>query len=415
MRSMKTKPFFQLKTAADVEAIIRQFAPRGAEEVGLFEALGRIAAEDLSASEDLPEFHRSTMDGYAIAAADSFGASESAPVYLAVKGEVLMGQEATQRLGGGEAIRISTGGMLPEGADAVVLVEHTKELRDGTLEAMRAVAPWANVLQVGADFRRGDVVVRRGARLRAQELGALAGLGITRLRVYDRPRVALLTTGDEIVEPEVRPRLGEVRNINRYTLLAMVRECGAVPVNLGHIQDDYESIAKAARQAIEEVDLLLVSGGSSMSMKDYSAQILHDLGEPGVLVHGVSIKPGKPLILARIGDKAAVGIPGHPVSAMIVAEVFVKPLIAQLSGCPPRHDLRERPLRATLQRNVASAPGREDYVRVVLSEQDGALLAMPILGNSAMISTMIRAQGYIRIGIDTEGLPAGATVEVYPF
>lgn len=412
---MKTKPFFQLKTPQEVEAIIAEFAPVETESVSLLEALGRVACEDITSPEDLPEFHRSTMDGCAVFSADTFGASESAPVYLQVQGEVAMGEEASVALEEGKAIKISTGGMLPEGSDAVVPVEYTKELSDGTLEVTRSVAPWASVVQIGEDFQQGELVLRRGTRLRAQEVGALAGLGITQVRVYRRPRVALITTGDEIVEPERRPQLGEVRNINRYTLLAMLQEAGAETINLGHLEDRYETIAKAARQAIEQADILLISGGSSMSMKDYTAQIIDELGEPGVLVHGVSIKPGKPIILAKIGAKAAVGVPGHPVSAMIVCEVFIKPLVYQLAGCSGPSDATQRTLEAVVQRNISSAAGREDYVRVVLTGENGKLLAHPILGNSAMMSTMIRAQGYIRIGVDCEGITENSLVQVYPF
>jgi len=367
-----------------------------------------VTAEPVTSPENLPPFHRATVDGYAVLAKDTFGASDGVPVYLEMIGEIFMGEEACVPISAGQAIKIATGGMLPAGADAVVMEEYTNLLDDRTLEVTRACAPWDGVLRAGEDVRRGDVILEAGRLIRPQEIGALSALGITRLRVYRKPLVSLIATGDELVDPEQVPAPGQIRNLNQYSIGAMIEECGGVVDHRGIVRDDYETIRRVVSDALERTDLVLISGGSSIGRKDFTVEIIESLGEPGVLVHGISISPGKPTIVARIGSKPVIGLPGHPVSAMIVCEVFGKSLIRHLAGLPMEEGSWRRTLRARLSRNVASGICR-------LTNRCVFWVAQPVLGKSSMISTMVKADGYIRIDLNSEGLREGQEVEVTLF
>jgi len=384
------------------------------EECPLTAALGRVVAEPIVAQVDVPGFSRSTVDGYAVRARDTFGASAAAPAYLELIGEVAMGQAAAQRLGVGQAVRIATGGMLPEGADAVVMVEYTAETPDGQVEIRRPAAPLENVIERGEDVRRGQVVLEPGHRLRPQDIGALAGIGCLSLPVYRRPRVAIIATGDEIVPPETEPGPGEVRDINSYSLAAQVEQEGGVPVRLGIVRDEYELLHQALQQAVAENDMVLISGGSSVGTRDVAARAINSLGEPGVLIHGVTLKPGKPTILAVAQGKPVYGMPGHPVSALVVYRLFVRPVLRRLMGCS-RELLPDPYVEAVLTRNVHSDPGRTEYIRVRLVAAGDELQAEPVLGASGLIMTMARADGLIVVPLGSDGLEAGSRVRVYPF
>ncbi|MCE2453546.1 MAG: molybdopterin molybdotransferase MoeA, partial [Nitrospinae bacterium] len=317
----------------------------------------------------------------------------------------------------GEAARILTGGMVPEGADAVVMEEFTTAPDAETLEVRRPTAVGENILGVGDDLKKDELILRAGARLRSQDVGALAGVGVTSVEVHRRPRVAILPTGDELVDPRETPRAGQVRDINRFSLAAGVVEAGGVPETEDILPDDLGVIKERLGRAVSQADVVLISGGSSMGLRDYTVEAIDSLGEPGVLVHGISIKPGKPTIIGRVvrdgEDKAVIGIPGHPVSALMIFHAFVRPIIGQLSGEVTRIDAGTESLAATLSRNVASAPGREDLVRVELEEGENGRVAHPLMGNSAMISTMTKADGYITIPLEAEGLREGAQVRVH--
>jgi molybdopterin molybdotransferase len=332
------------------------------------------------------------------------------PAYLTVVGEVGMGEAPRVRVVQGEAVWIPTGGMLPEGADAVVMVEHTEKLDERTIEVKRAVGPGENLIRPGEDFHAGAVALRRGRRLTPQDLGLLAGIGLTKVPVALPPVVALISTGDEIVPPEVEPGPGQIRDINTYTLSALVRQEGGTPRFCGLIPDDHDALLAALRRAAESSDLLLISGGSSVGPRDLVAQAINALGEPGVLVHGISMKPGKPTILGAAGGKAVVGLPGHPATVMIVFYVFVREMIWRLLGLEASPPL---PLRARLARRIASAPGREDYLRVYLERRNGELWAVPLLGKSGLIATMVKADGLVRIPLEREGVEVGEAVEVW--
>jgi molybdopterin molybdotransferase len=408
----------ELFQVLSVDEAAARFLPRIAplpdtEVVPVAEALGRVTAEEVASPMELPAFSRSNMDGFSVRAEDTFGATEGLPAYLKVVGEVPMGQAPTVRLNPGEAAKAHTGGMLAEGADAIVIVEHTQAVDATTIEVVRPAAPGENVIQVGEDVRKGQILLPAGRWLRAQDLGGLAAVGITAVRVRRRPRVTIVSSGDEVVPPDREPGPGQVRDINTYTLSAMVREAGGIAVPLGIAPDREEPLRALAQRAMAEGDLAVFSAGSSVSIRDITAKVIDSLGRPGVLVHGLSIKPGKPTILALVEDKPVVGLPGNPVSAIVIAGLFVLPAIAALLG------LRELPRRAEvaalLGKNVNSIPGREDYVPVRLTTKDGVLTAEPVFGKSNLIFTLVRADGLVKVPADASGIPAGERVTVRLF
>lgn len=383
-----------------------------AENIPVQEALGRILAADIFSPIELPTFPRSNMDGYAVRAQDTFGASDGLPAYLKVGGEVPMGETPQASVHPGEGVRIPTGAMVPEGADAVVMVEHTQEVDPSTIEVTRPVAPGENVVQVGEDVTRGERLLPKGHSIRPQDVGGLLGVGILTVSVVRRPRVAIIATGDEVVPPPVEPGPGQVRDINTYTIATLVLQAGGIPHPLGIIRDDYDALREAAESGITQGDVLIISAGSSVSTRDMTAAIIGTLGRPGVLVHGVALKPGKPTILAVCGDKPVFGLPGNPVSTFVTFDLFVRPALYHLaSSAPPERGM----VRARLTKNVASAFGREDYVPVRLLEQGGEVLAEPVYGKSNLIYTLIKAHGLIAVPLNVGGLSADQTVEVRRF
>jgi molybdopterin molybdotransferase len=401
---------FRAYVIADALAILRDHVrlETPAECVGLREAFQRTLAEDVFAPEDVPAFDRATMDGYAVRAQDTFGASEGLPAYLDVAGEVLMGQAPRGRLEAGQAFRIATGGMLPQGADAVVMVEYTEELDERTIGVVRPVAPGENIIRRGDDLASGTLLLPRGHRLRSQDVGLLAAAGVNTVLTRRPPRVGIITTGDEVVPVDRTPGPGQVRDVNSYTLSGQVREYGGEPVMYGIIGDDFETLAAVVRRALDETEAVLISGGSSVGRRDVTAAVVASLGSPGVLFHGLAVRPGKPTIGAVIGHKLVLGLPGHPVSAMVVFSLLGRPLLDP--------GFRRFPVRARITRALSSPAGKEDWVRVRLDwGEGGELIADPIAGKSGLIATMVRADGLARIPLESRGVAAGDEVEVIPF
>ena len=407
------KPFFQVKTPEEIFEMLEMFPPLGRETLALEMVLHRVLAEEISSPEDLPHFARATMDGYAVRARDTFGASEAIPALLTVTGEIVMGREATDPIQPGQCLRIATGGMLPPGADAVVMIEQTQALDGQTIEIFKAVSPLDHVIQIGDDLRQGRTVLQAGRRLRPQDLGLLAGLGVRQVTVYYQPRVAVISTGDEIVPIDQQPPPGKVRDINAFTLPALVREAGGVPEFLGLSKDNFEDLREKCRTGLEDFDTVLISGGSSVGSRDFSLEVIGSFPGAEILAHGISISPGKPTILARVGPKALWGLPGHTASALVVFSIFVKPFLNRLEGELP--SLVKPSLKARLTRNLASAQGRDDYIRVALRQGPEGWEAEPILGKSGLISTLVRSDGLIRIDRFTEGKEKGEWVEVLLF
>ena len=383
-----------------------------AEKISTADALGRVLAEPLSALSPLPAFPRSTMDGYAVRAADTFGASESLPAYLSIVGEVAMGRAPEFTVGPAQTAVVYTGGMLPQGADAVVMVERTQKLDAANIEVLRAVAPGENVINVGEDVKEGESLLGLGHTLRPQDLGGLMALGMTQVTVAARPRVAIVSTGDEVVRPDQVPGPGQVRDVNTTTVAGLVLRAGGIPLPQGIVQDRFEDLLAAAQVGLANADVLVISAGSSVSTRDLTAQVVNRLGRPGVLVHGVSVKPGKPTILGVCDGKPALGLPGNPVSAMVVAGLFLVPVLRQLQGAKPSgHNC----VTARLTHNIASVPGREDYVQVRLVERDGQLWADPVFGKSNLIYTLVKADGMLRVPLDSNGLHEGEWIQVELF
>lgn len=383
------------------------------EWVSTTEALGRVTYEPVHSPQALPAFPRSTVDGYAVRAIDTHGASESLPAYLRLVGEVTMGAPATIRLQPTECALIHTGGMLPEGADAVVMLEYTQPVGEGEIEVQRAVVEGENVLRVGEDVAQGQLTLPKGVRLRPAEIGGLMGLGITRIQVVRRPQVGILSSGDELIPPDQTPAPGQIRDINSYSLAALVTRAGGIPRLYGILPDHAEALEAAAAGALAECDLVVITAGSSASQRDLTAEVVGRLGEPGVLVHGVNVRPGKPTILAMCDGKPVVGLPGNPVSALVIAGLFVVPLIQRLVG------LERLPIRpkvsARLALNIASLTGREDWVPVKLERTQGEYVAHPVFFKSNLIFRLAEADGLLRVPPEANGLNAGELVEVYPF
>ncbi|PWH12321.1 MAG: molybdopterin molybdenumtransferase MoeA [Anaerolineae bacterium] len=378
-------------------------------------ALERVTAEDILAPHALPEFPRSTVDGYAVRSRDTFGASDSLPAYLKLVGEVPMGTTPAFGIDPGQCALIHTGGMLPAGADAVVMLEYTQQVGD-EIEILRAVADGENVIRVGEDVQQGQVVIPRGTRLRPAEIGGLMALGITKLRVVNKVSVGLISSGDEVVPADQVPAPGQVRDINAHTLAALVRRAGGEAVFYGIAPDRFDALQVKAKTALQECALVVISAGSSASTRDMTAQVIDSLGKPGVLVHGINTKPGKPTILGVCDGKAVIGLPGNPVSALVNGYLFVVPVIEKLLGLPLD---RPRPcLTARLTVNLASQAGREDWwpvklIRASANTRQEAWLAEPIFGKSNLIFTLAAADGLIKIPPDATGLTAGEVVEVF--
>ena len=382
------------------------------EEVGLAEALGRVLAGDIFAPEDLPGFERSSMDGYAVRASDTFGASEGLPAYLELTGEVPMGAPAEIAVGPGQAVRISTGGVLPEGADAVVMVENT-ELSGATVEVVKGAAPGDNTVRPDEDVARGSLLSGKGQVLGPAQIGALAGLGIQNVRVFKRPLVAILATGDELVPTEKRPGPGQVRDVNTAALCASVVQAGCEARAYGIVEDDFDTLLATSRAALRECDALIISGGSSAGVRDLTVDVLRELGEPGVLAHGIYLKPGKPTLIAVCNGKPVLGFPGNPASALAVFREVMVPVLKRLGGEEPGPtSIVPRVVEAVIERSVSSATGRLELVPVSLRLENGALMATPVLGKSSLIGTLARARGQVRIPEGSEGLEAGERVIV---
>jgi molybdopterin molybdotransferase len=309
-------------------------------------------------------------------------------------------------------MRIATGGMLPDGADSVVMVENTQTVDSSTIEVVRPVAPGENVLRVGEDVAHGAAVLPRGHRLRPQDLGGLAALGIVDMEVARCLRVAIISSGDEVVAPDQSPAPGQIRDVNTSTLSALVRRAGHDPIPMGIVPDDFDQLAALARTARDGADVVILSAGSSVSARDMTAEVLDSLGQPGVLVHGVALKPGKPTVLGVADGTPIFGLPGNPVSCMVTFDLFVAPTLARLSGAT---DVPRRTLQARLTHNIASVAGREDYIQVRLEERDGELWADPVFGKSNLIYTLIRSVGLVKVDLDVGGVVAGQLVSVVLF
>lgn len=376
------------------------------ERVPLASARGRVLVSAVRAEEFVPGFDRSTVDGYAVAARDTFGCSEAMPALLELDGEVNMGQGAGEALRSGQTRAVPTGGAVPEGADAVVMMEYTEDFGGGTIGILKPAAPGENMIYRGDDVFPGKELLSAGHVLQSHDIGALAAMGVTEVEVVKKPKVGIISTGDELVEPGQLPGPGQVRNVNSPLLAALMEEFGASPLCYGIVRDEREELRAAIERAVSECDMVLVSGGSSVGARDAAAEVIGGMGE--MLLHGIAMKPGKPTILAKVNGKPVFGLPGHPAAAYFVGRVFVRSALAAIMGKKERIFT----LTARLTEPVSANHGRAQYMGVHLERVGGELFASPIRSKSGLISGFAGSDGFFCVPRDREGYARGESVEV---
>ena len=376
------------------------------------EAIGRICAESILSPEHSPSFPRSSVDGYAVIARDSYGASESAPLFFRVTGEILMGKAPNLEIHAGESALIHTGGMLPRGSDAVIMLEQAQATREGEIEVIKGVSPGENIIQAGEDIHLGDEILQKGRVIRPVEIGGLLAVGLMEVPVYRQPIIGILSSGDELVNPDTQPAAAQVRDINTSMLSHLIEANGGMAKRYPPMPDDPVRIKSEIQKAYGECDALVITAGSSASTRDFTAGIVQQMGDPGVLVHGVNIKPGKPTILAVCGEKPIIGLPGNPVSAFVIASLFVLPMMRKISGSTETSAF-PRP-QVKLKVNLSSVAGREDYWPVKLEKKEGIWFADPVFYKSNLILSLVRADALAVIPTDANGMAAGDWVEIIP-
>ena len=372
------------------------------EYIGLQETLNRYLGADIIAEEDVPAFDRSTVDGFAVRSADLRGCSDSIPALLQKSGESMMGHSYDIPLTPGTCVYVPTGGAVPPEADAVVMLEYTEALGGGQFAFYKPVAPGANLILRGEDLRQGEAILKSGKKIGVADIGTLAALGKTEVPVFPRPVVGIISTGDELVAPGENLKPGQIRDVNSDMLRAAVEQQNGIPISKGIVEDNFDALKDACKGLIPEVDVLLVSGGTSVGEKDNMPRVVAEMGE--ILVHGLAVKPGKPTIIGEIEGKAVFGLPGNPVAAFFVFDYLMKPLLLGLQG----NRVETGQTAARLTRAVSSNHGREEFILVRLDGNE----AEPVPSKSGLISTVSRANAYFIIPRDQEGLPKGALVQV---
>jgi len=393
----------------------RSFSPKsvGVEEIFLSKAHNRILAKDIQSPIDVPPFDRSTVDGYAVKAADTFGADEDHPITLKLCGQVTIGAPPSVVVKKDTTVETVTGAPLPKGADAVVMLEYVIR-RENSVSMHRPVSKGENVMKAGSDIERGENVLKKRQTLSSREIGVLAALGLTQVEVHKRPKVAILSTGEEIIEPGKLLPPGKIYDINAHTLSAAVLECGGEPINLGIIPDNMNQLKMALKKALDLADVVVTSGGVSVGPKDIVHKVLNTLGEPGVIVCGIAVKPGKPTTIAMINEKLVFSLPGHPTASLLMFYLIVRPILIQMTG---KHEKAPLTLKATAATKMFPARGRRTFVMVSLAyNKSGKLLASPVpLGLSGAITTLAKADGFVEIEEKKQFIDAGEEVTVCLF
>lgn len=398
-----------VKTPEEVLALIEQefFSLEDRiEQVSLTAAMGRVLAEDIAASEYVPDFDRSTVDGYAVRARDTFGCSDAIPAILPKTYEVFMGQGADFQLEPETCCAVPTGGAVPDGADSVVMIEYTEDYGDGTIGIGKPAAPGMNMIFRGDDVFPGKIILQKGRVLSSQDIGALAAIGRISVPVVKKLTVGVISTGDELVPPEQTPGPGQIRDVNSPMLEVLLTQFGVQVINYGIVIDDEEKLTAMVQKAVSECDAVLLSGGSSVGVKDAACRIIESMGT--LLLHGIAMKPGKPTILGKTGCKPLVGLPGHPVAAFFITRLFVLPLLGRLMG----RTMKQFTTTAYVTESISANHGRAQYHCCRLALENGRLMAYPIRGKSGLITTLAGADGYFCIDRDCEGLPKGAEIQV---
>lgn len=380
------------------------------EMVHIGHAQDRYSAKDIMSSVNIPDFNKSTVDGYALMSTDTSGASESMPVFLDISGEVFMGSEADTEVLENTCVYVPTGGMLPKGADAVVMIEYTEKLDDDTVAVNMTMHPGENIIYIGEDISLEDIIIEKGRKITAFDTGALSAIGVSEIEVLKKPRAVIISSGDEIRKPEEEIKPGQVRDINSFVVGSLIEKYGGQVIHKTIVNDDEGNLIREVAKWIEKTDILIISGGSSAGIKDVTAEVLDSFGEPGVFVHGAAVKPGKPTIISRAGNTALIGLPGHPGSSSIIFTIFGKELFKLLLNKEETIDLY---VEAELTYNLAGAPGKETYIMGTLGYKNGKYLFNPLIKKSAAISQLSKSQGYVIIKSGTEGIKKGSTVKVY--
>lgn len=386
----------------------RDFEPE-IEMVDILDAVDRTLGIDVLSNINVPDFNRSTMDGYGIVAEDSHGATEAIPSILTILGEVKMGELSNIKIKPGKTVYVPTGAMVPEGATGVIMIENTEKMGEDALLVYKPISKGKNMVYIGDDIKKGEIALHKGRIINAEAVGTLAALGISKVQVYKRPRFYIISTGDEIIDIHEELTAGKIRDINSYALHVLAEKAGGEVVNKSIIKDNYELLRQEVEKAMALADIVLISGGSSVGTKDYTNKVINSLGGKGVLAHGLSIKPGKPTIIGDCHGKLVIGLPGHPVSSIVVFKALIEHYIDKKLG----NNKVLPTVMATMEHNFPSSPGRETYQMVKLRQEDGKYYASPTHGKSGMISLLSQSQGYLVIKMHEEGVNKGEERTVF--
>ena len=385
------------------------------EEISLVEAVDRVLAEDVQSEVNVPPFDRSAVDGYAVISEDTHGTSSTNPIVLDLIGSIDAGQSSNLELKSGTTVRIATGAPVPKGADAVIMLEYTDRINSDRIEVYRSITPGYNVSRKGEDVKSGDVVLRRGLNLKPQDVGILAAIGRRTVKVVRKPIVAILSSGNELVEPGTELENGKIVDINRYVLISAVKDVGGIPEDMGIVRDEAIDVASTISKGIEVADMVLASGGSSVGGRDLLPEAVNNLGRPGIIVHGIAMRPGMPTALAALGDKPVILLPGHSVAALIAFNSLVRPIISRLTGAPLKK-MCDRIIRARVERRIPSRPGIRDFVRVIVHKTGDGFTVEPVrVRGASIISSLVKANGILVVKEEREGVEAGEEVEVTLF
>ncbi len=404
--------FLKVTDIDEIEELILKKIPRlkGKEEIcKLEDSLDRVLCENITANLNVPEFNRSTVDGYAIKSKESLGASQGIPAFFTIKGEVLMGEDTSKKLESGEAIYVPTGAMIPEGSDSMIMIEYCETLED-TLLVHKPVSSFENIMLLGEDVKAGDIILKKGSVITPENVGVLASLGIYEVSVFKKFKFSIISTGDEIIGEDEEYKKGKIRDINSYTLSLAIQKLGIV-VEKKIVKDNFEAILEEVKKSTKNSDIVLISGGSSAGNYDYTSKVISSLDGGEVFVHGISIKPGKPTIIGKSNDKLIFGLPGHPISSIVVFNIVVKKLIESLYFCGDEDEY----YYGILSHNLHSTPGRTTYQMINKTIENNEIIVNPIFGKSGMTTLMTKSKGYIILENNIEGLEKGSRVRVYRF
>ncbi len=403
------KQFFKTIGYNDYERLLSEIEPiSSTKTMATKDSLNFVASQNVLAPENVPGFTRSTVDGYAVLSKDTEGASPSIPSILSIVGEIKMGEKPETSIKSGEAVKIYTGGALPEGADSVVMFEFTNEIQN-ELEVYKPVSSGENTIREDEDFKKGEIIVKKGDFLTVQKVQALLSAGVLKINVFEKLRIGVISTGDEIIEPSQPKKIYQIRDTNSFVIKSFLENLKENVEFLGIVKDNKKELLKKIEDNYEKHDLFLISGGSSMGTRDITEEVLKEFGE--ILFHGIRISPGKPLIFAKEDKKFFLGLPGHPVSSFVSVHTIVKPLILRLEGGVDFKIIPDGMVEVS--RNIPSKPGRESFVPVKLGEKENKIFAHPLLGESGLISIIKDSDGFIRIPENEEGVYKGEYVRFY--